>query len=142
MNEVIARLLAEEAVQTVSPDARVIRLKLRQARAHLESAAAAFPVDPDGAYVILYEAARKAIDAHMLSQGLRTRAVPGAHKALVAYAQVALGREVPALDHLDRMRRVRNRSQYGAWNVDGSTVRADLEHARAIVEAVVAVVQS
>jgi hypothetical protein len=34
------------------------------------------------------------------------------------------------------MRRNRNRSEYGVWQVGRSTLEADLAHARAIVEAV------
>lgn len=75
----------------------------------------------------------------MLASGRRVRGGrPGAHETVVLYAEAALeagghgdGRE------MDRMRRTRNRLEYGEWGELGSAeLRADIERARAIVTAV------
>jgi hypothetical protein len=58
----------------------------------------------------------------------------GAHDATARYASAMLGGDAR---QFDRMRRNRNRSEYGVWEVGRSTLEADLEHARRIVLAVV-----
>ena len=50
--------------------------------------------------------------------------------------ELARGSYVEHIKCLDRMRRNRNRSEYGIWDIGASTVERDLEHARKIVEAV------
>jgi hypothetical protein len=62
----------------------------------------------------------------------------GAHEATARYAAAVLGSKSRGKDarQLDRMRRNRNRLEYGAWHVGGSTLESDLLHARGIVEAV------
>ncbi|MGE3138640.1 MAG: hypothetical protein AB7O53_04175, partial [Thermoleophilia bacterium] len=64
----------------------------------------------------------------------RARNAPGAHAVTAAYAAGAL--DTPAAAELDRMRRFRNRIEYGGTHFSRAQVRHDLEHARAIVAAV------
>lgn len=140
MRNSIAALLAEGRLAGVTPDTAEARQMLAQAEAHLRTAAAAAADDPAGAYQLLYDAARKAAAADMLANGYRVKADrPGAHAAVVAYAQEALSGEADenALQNFDRMRRHRNRSEYGAATPTQRQVDADLAHARAIVNAVV-----
>lgn len=96
--------------------------------------------DPPLAYVALYDAARKAILAHMLANGLRETARPGAHQAVVEYAQAALDDDEPseALLRLDRLRRNRNRSEYESWEPTAQMIASDLQHAAVIVDLVAA----
>jgi hypothetical protein len=63
---------------------------------------------------------------------------PGAHAAVVAYAEEALAgdAESTALANFDQMRRSRNRSEYGGVTLSAAQVKADLESARAIVDGV------
>jgi hypothetical protein len=75
----------------------------------------------------------------MLAAGYRAKSDrPGAHAAVVLYAEEALAGEADAdaLASFDQMRRTRNRSEYGALSVSASQLQADLTHARAIVAAV------
>ena len=95
--------------------------------------------DPAGAYQLLYDAARKATAADMLVFGYRAKSDrPGAHAAVVMYAEEALARDASAdaLANFDRMRRKRNRTEYGSAIVTRVELDADLDHAREIVRAV------
>lgn len=86
---------------------------------------------------MLYDAARKAVDAHMAAAGYRTRSRPGAHEAVALYARDAIGGEYAKDAHaLDAMRKQRNRAEYGAWHISEARLRGDRVHAQRIVEAV------
>jgi hypothetical protein len=113
---------------------------LERAKRHLGTAERELDLDPDGAYSLLYDAARKAVTAHMLVSGWRVRSGrPGAHESVALYAEAALGTGAHGGDvrELDRMRRTRNRVEYGEWGGFGAAeIHADLRRARAIVAAV------
>jgi hypothetical protein len=62
----------------------------------------------------------------------------GGHEAVVLYAEASLS-ESPCSEHvaqLDRMRRARNRSEYGLATFGTRQLETDLQHARGIVAAV------
>src|SRR3954454_24417238 len=103
---------------------------------HIASARAIAADDPSGAFQLAYDAARKAINAHMLANGLR--AVPGvrigAHVVVGRYAVALLTDEAgAAVRAFDRMRQRRNRTEYGTVQIEAAEVAAALEHATAIV---------
>jgi len=102
---------------------------------HLASSETLAGTDPSGAYQLAYDAARKAAAAHMAAYGYRVRPRRlGAHAIVARYAESAIA--ISEVRHLDRMRRVRNRTEYGALGVGAAQLAADLEHAKAIVRAV------
>lgn len=132
-------LLAAGRIETVPADVRAAAALVEEARRHLTSAAAIASTDPNGAYSLLYDAVRKALTAHMLARGYRVAGGRlGGHEAVVRYAEASLS-EDPYSEHvaqLDRMRRARNRSEYGLATFGARQLETDLEHARAIVAAV------
>lgn len=130
----IEELVAGRRLERVAADPAAARERLEGALRHLRSSEMVAGEDPDAAYALLYDAARKAVAAHMLAAGLRARNAPGAHEATARYAALAL--DDPAATELDRMRRFRNRIEYGATHFSRDQVSHDLAHARAIVEAV------
>jgi len=139
MSADIEALVREGRLEGVEADMAAALLMLEAARRHLASASLLVDADPAGAYSLLYDAARKAIDAHMLASGYRvSKSRLGAHEATARYAVAALGsgRRGGSARRFDRMRRNRNRSEYGVWQIGRSTLEADLGHAHAIVEAV------
>ncbi len=139
MNPDVEALVRDGRIERVEADAAAARDKLEEAERHLDSASLIAEADPAGAYSLLYDAARKAIDAHMLASGYRvSKSRLGAHEATARYASAALGSgpHGPAVRRFDRMRRNRNRSEYGLWQVGRSTLEADLGHAREIVRVV------
>lgn len=139
MSSDIDALVKEGRVERVEADRAAAGDKLEEARRHLDSAAVILESGPEGAYALLYDAARKAIDAHMLAAGYRvSKSRLGAHEATARYATSVLGSGPHGghARHFDRMRRRRNRSEYGVWQVGRTTLEADLDHARGIVRAV------
>jgi uncharacterized protein (UPF0332 family) len=134
----IADLLAQDRLQQIEPDAEEARELLAHAEKHLASAETLLAKDPAGAYQLLYDAARKAAAADMLAAGYRAKSdKPGAHAAVVSYAEEALAghADAEAIANFDRIRRSRNRSEYGAIAVGNAQLHVDLEHAREIVRA-------
>jgi hypothetical protein len=132
----LGRLLAGRGVQQVEPDADAAAASLEEAARHLASARAIAETDPNGAYQLLYDAARKAVAAHMLSRGYRARNAQGAHAVTARYAAVALAARTPSAAELERLRRRRNRSEYALAFFEPAEVREALEHAEAIVRVV------
>lgn len=136
----IEELARAGRISPVEADPETALRQLERARRHLETAQRELELDPDGAYSLLYDAARKAVTAHMLASGWRVRAGrPGGHEAVALYAEATLAKGPHSADvqELDRMRRTRNRVEYGEWGEWGSAaLRDDLERARGIVAAV------
>lgn len=130
----VESLIAARRLERVPADGAGADRRLDAAQRHLGSAEAILDEDPDGAYAMLWDAARKAVTAHMLARGLRVRNAPGAHAAVAEYAIVEL--PVEASGELDRMRRFRNRIEYGSTSFTARQVRHDLRNTRAVVEAV------
>ncbi len=137
----IDELVARGRVERVEPDSRLALAMLAEANRHLTSAATIAAQDPNGAYHLLYDAARKAVWAHMLANGYRPTSAAGAHAAVAAYAVEALPLAAGA-EQLDRMRRTRNRSEYGSAYFSARVVDVDLAHARRIVAAVEAALKA
>jgi hypothetical protein len=135
----IADLLAAGRLERIAPDATEARALVRYAHAHLESAGKIVGDDAAGAYQLAYDAARKAVAADMAANGYRAKSDrAGAHAAVVAYAAEALAgqAEADSLTRFERMRRLRNRSEYGGATPGRSQVATDLRHAENIVRAV------
>ena len=77
----IEDLVRARRLERVPADIDAAVRRLSSARRHLGSAALIARDDPDAAYALLYDAARKAVTAHMQGAGLRARNAPGAHEA-------------------------------------------------------------
>lgn len=136
----IERLVEKRLLERVEADAEMAVELLAEAQRHLSSAERIASTDPNGAYQLLYDAARKALLAHMSAAGLRVvKGKPGAHETTGRYGNAALSSSATdSLANFDRMRRNRNRSEYELRFFDDDEIANDLEHARAIVAAVAA----
>lgn len=139
-DEQIQALLVRGVLLRVEPDREVARRELATAQQHLESAERLSEDDQTAALAVSYEAARKAIGSHMRANGLRVAGSERAHARTGEYGLAALDnpRLVEHFRAFDRIRRLRNRSQYDAFLVEEGDVAFALEHARAIVAAVAA----
>lgn len=137
-------LLEKGLVERVEPDVGVAQELLAEAQRHLLSAERIAQDDPNGAYQLLYDAARKALIAHMAAAGVRVvKGKLGGHETTGKYGKAALSSSAAdSLANFDRMRRNRNRSEYELRFFDDDEIAGDLEHARAIVAAVSADLQS
>lgn len=137
MKRATQALVVEGRLERAPADRAAAGRMLHACARHVESADVRAAADPSGSYSLLYDAARKAVVAHMLCHGLRVPNRPGSHAAVVEYATVELAGVVPAehLAHLDRMRRLRHDTEYDARPLTEQEVRVDLAHAREIVRA-------
>ena len=79
--ETIKALLAEQNLQKVSPSVETAGTALEAAARHLDSALVLADDDPEGAYALLYDAARKSLVAVLQAQGLRATS-RGGHYAV------------------------------------------------------------
>ncbi|WP_020579811.1 HEPN domain-containing protein [Actinopolymorpha alba] len=113
----IERLLKEQRLQRVTASRDHAEKMLAQARRYASSARKLVSTDPDGAYVLAYDAARKALTAVLENQGLRPTS-RGGHvvviDAVTAQLDPPLGQ---ILRPVDRMRSRRNRVEYPDVNV-------------------------
>lgn len=83
---------------------------LASARRHIDSARRTIDSDPEAAYTVAYDAARKSATALLAHQGLRPTTA-GGHIAVVEVMRAQFP-GVPGLTSLDRLRRRRNQSEY------------------------------
>lgn len=120
-------------IEKVETDKATATGWLDDAGRHLEAATKITELDPAGAYLLAYDAARKSIAAALLMSGHRVLSRPGSHQALVQYAEsIATQVDEPALNRFDRLRRNRNRSEYGSRTFGKAEVTEAIDTARAI----------
>jgi len=137
----VQRLLTERKITRVEPDLVTALEEIATARRHIAAAAEIAELDPTLAFTGLYDAMRKAIQAHMRANGYRVSKGTGGHRKTGEYARAALdGLDIrPHLDEFDALRQLRNQSEYEALFVQSEDVEQALEHAQAIVDAVAVV---
>jgi len=120
-------------IEKVEPDQATATGWLADAGRHLEAATKIAELDPSGAYVLAYDAARKSVAAALLMSGHRILSRPGSHQALAQYAEsIAIQVDEPALNRFDRLRRNRNRSEYGSRTFGKAEVAEAIDTANAI----------
>lgn len=108
----VEQMLADKELQRVPPSRQHADRLLAQATNHIGTARAAAQEDPEGAYALLYDAARKALTAILENQGLRPTA-RGGH--LAVYHSVRAQLDPPmggTVQPFDRMRRRRKDAEY------------------------------
>ena len=106
----VTELLAKRHLQRVTADRDTVTSLLDSARRHVESARRTVDSDPEAAYTLAYDAARKSATALLAHQGLRPTTA-GGHLAVVD-AMRSQFPGVPGLVSLDRLRRRRNQAEY------------------------------
>lgn len=134
----VQALVDEGVLVRVPSDPKAAERELSIAQMHLAGAESSASVDPTGSFTVAYDAARKAVVAHMRARGLRVRSRFGAHYQTGRYAlAVLMGRGIDAhVEAFVDMREVRNDTEYEGEIVAASDSAEALAHARAIVEAV------
>jgi hypothetical protein len=134
----VSDLLRDRRLERVSPDVDAARERVSEAKVHLESSEKLASSDPVLAYVAIYDAARKAITAHMQANGYRATNRAGAHQAVGVYAveTLATPAAVAHVKAFDRMRQIRKRCEYDQQPISEHLLRTDRQHASEIVSAV------
>lgn len=134
--EEIDRLIGRSRLTRVAANRDLADNHLTQARTHLTAAATLRDLDPAGAFTLTYDAARLALAAVLVNQGLKPRG-EGAHAVLleVAIAQLEPPRQ-SELREFDWMRRLRNDTQYPDIGRASATVD-DVDQAIPAAQAIV-----
>lgn len=112
MTPTVAEMVRAGRLEAVPVDLATAASRLSRAEQHLATATALLGQDNEVAYGSLYDAARKAITAHMLAHGLRAPARPGAHETVGLYASERVPDPTGSVAQFQRMRRRRNKSEY------------------------------
>ncbi|MBM6401117.1 hypothetical protein [Phycicoccus sonneratiae] len=133
----ISEMVADGLLQEVPSSVEAAQALLTEARRHLASADLLADTDPQGAYSLLYDAARKGLAAVLQAEGLRATA-KGGHVVLQDAMRAQFD---PPLGHLfrpfGRMRQRRNQSEYASTDnpeVTAEEVRSDLTKAIALLD--------
>jgi HEPN domain-containing protein len=108
--EQVTRLIEQRHLQRVAVDPETAAALLTSAGRHVESARQTADTDPEAAYALAYDAARKSATALLAYQGLRPTTA-GGHIAVVDVMRAQFP-GVPGLTSLDRLRRRRNQAEY------------------------------
>jgi len=120
-------------IEAVEPDQATATGWLDDAGRHVEAATRIAELDPSGAYVLAYDAARKSVAGALLMAGYRVLSRPGSHQALAQYADsLAAETGETALGRFDRLRRNRNQSEYGSRSFGTAEVQEAIETAQAV----------
>jgi HEPN domain-containing protein len=106
----VIQLLEKRHLQRVVADSETVTSLLASARRHVDSARLTAESDPEAAYSLAYDAARKSATALLAHQGLRPTTA-GGHLAVVDVMRAQFP-GVPGLTSLDRLRRRRNQAEY------------------------------
>lgn len=134
---VIEQMLSAGDLQRVPASREHADRLLEQARRHVSSTQNAAVADPEGAYALLYDAARKALTAILENQGLRPTSRGGhlaVYHAVRAQLDPPMGR---VLLPFDRMRRRRHDVEYppaGAPELRPEDVTEDVPKVTALLD--------
>lgn len=111
--EAINDLLATRSLQQVPASREDAQALLDAAARHLRSALTVADSDPDSAYTLLYDAARKSLAAVLQAQGLRATSQGGHYAIQMAItAQFTAPPPRDAFRPFGRLRRTRNQAEY------------------------------
>jgi HEPN domain-containing protein len=108
--EQVSSLIEQRHLQQVAADSDTASALLTSAGRHVHSARRTVDADPEAAYALAYDAARKSATALLARQGLRPT-TSGGHIAVVDAIRAQFP-GVPGLTSLDRLRRRRNQAEY------------------------------
>lgn len=135
--ETIDALIASGAIEHVPASQEAAEAELVRARTHVASAQLLLSSDPEGAYTLAYDAARRALAAVLQNQGLRATSRGGhvaVYEAVFAQLDPPLG---SLLRPFNRMRVRRNEVAYRsseAPSVTAEDVTADVSKVEALIE--------
>lgn len=108
----VDELIAEGHLEAVPASRQAAEAELDRARTHVASARRLMTTDPEGAYTLAYDAARRALAAVLQNQGLRVTS-RGGHRGLYEAVRAQLDPPLGAvLRPFNRMRSRRNEVEY------------------------------
>lgn len=135
----VEALLRDRRLEQVPPSSDNARSLIDKARQHLVTAEAVAPTDPDIGMDALHNANRKALEAVLLDQGLRTTRDGGhtaPYEAAKAQLRVTARTARPELFVYEVVRRLRHGADYASYEVQltSTDVADNLDDSRVLVE--------
>jgi hypothetical protein len=130
-------LIARGGLERVPASQGAAEAELVRARTHVDSARQLAATDPEGAYTLAYDAARRALAAVLQNQGLRATSRGGhvaLYEAVLAQLDPPLG---TMLRPFNRMRARRNEVEYRSSEAPAVTpeeVAGDVAKVEALIE--------
>ena len=133
----IDALIGNGELERVPASQQSAEAELARARTHVGSARQLSDVDPEGAYTLAYDAARRALAAVLQNQGIRATS-RGGHTAIYEAVRAQLDPPLGSiLRPFNRMRARRNEVEYRsseAPRVTPTEVTADLAKVEGLIE--------
>ncbi|SEN54815.1 hypothetical protein [Actinacidiphila rubida] len=133
----IDALLGSGRLERVPASRQAAESELVRSRTHVGSARQLMATDPEGAYTLAYDAARRALAAVLQNQGLRATS-RGGHVAVYEAVRAQLDPPLGSvLRPFNRMRARRNEVEYRSSETPAVTaeeVAADVSKVEALVE--------
>jgi hypothetical protein len=130
-------LIGSGELERVPASQQAAEAELVRARTHVDSARQLLSTDPEGAYTLAYDAARRALAAVLQNQGLRATS-RGGHTVIYDVLRAQLDPPLgPILRPFNRMRSRRNEVEYRSSEAPAVTseeVAADLTKVEALIE--------
>jgi hypothetical protein len=129
----LGEMVRDGELENVDADLEGATLALDEADRHVQSARAIARDDPNGAYQLAHDAARKAVMSSMRANGYRVRKGEGAHALTAKYAAAAIDSALGK--RLESARRRRNRSEYGSAFFDSDAIADAVDLAESLIAA-------
>ncbi|MFB6703613.1 hypothetical protein ACFCW6_02685 [Streptomyces sp. NPDC056333] len=130
-------MIAQGEIERVPASQQSAEAELGRSRTHLGSARQLMASDPEGAYTLAYDAARRALAAVLQNQGLRATS-RGGHRAVYEAVRAQLDPPLGSiLRPFNRMRTRRNEVEYRSSEAPAVTaeeVAADLPKVQELIE--------
>ncbi len=121
--QAIASLIRRAKIERLAPSGANARHLIQESRRHLASAEVlAGTDDVSAAFVMAYDAARKALTAILAVQGLRARGGNGGHVVLLDVTRPQFPDHAAVLARFDWLRNLRNATQYPDFQRPTATV--------------------
>ena len=127
----------KKLIEEIEIDLNQVHRMIGQAENHITSAKNTLMDDKEGAYVLLYDAARKGLMAILYLQGIRPTAFGGHSIILDVLIPQCSPSEVALIRPFNRLRKIRNSVEYPRTDyseIDEASLREDLFKAEKIVE--------
>lgn len=131
------KYLVKKLIEEIEIDIDQVRRMIAQAENHLRSAKNSLKDDKEGAYVLLYDAARKGLMAMLYLQGIRPTSFGGHSIILEVLIPQCCAHEIALIRPFNRLRKIRNSVEYprnALSDLDEDSLQEDLKKAERIVE--------
>lgn len=131
------KYLSKRLIEEIETDINQVHRMIAQAENHLRSARLALIDDKEGAYVLLYDAARKGLMAILYLQGIRPTSFGGHSIILDVLIPQCSTAEAALIRPFNRLRKIRNSIEYPKTEyseIDEAFLLEDFNQAFRIVE--------